>query len=118
MALIAVRLVMYADASVAPVAERFVVEAFKIVAVPVAIMLATEKPFAERREVEAFVAVRLVMKPFVKVKPVPEIAVVEAFPSVVCPATPRVPVKYPLVPVKPDAERFVVEAERIVEVEM
>ena len=91
--MIPVRLVMNADASVAPVAERFVVEALMRVAVPVAIMFATVKPLAERREVEAFVVVRLVMKPLVKVRPVPEILVVEALPSVVCPATAKVPVK-------------------------
>ena len=77
----------------APVAERFVVEALMRVAVPVAIMLATVNPLAERSEVEALVAVRFVMKPLVKVSPVPEMLVVEALPRVVCPATPRVPVK-------------------------
>ena len=55
---------MNADASVAPVAERLVVEALMRVAVPVAIMFATVRPFAERREVEAFVAKRLVVVVF------------------------------------------------------
>ncbi len=71
-ALRSVELVAKSDARVAPVAERFVVEALRIVAVPVAIMLPTVKPLAERMEVEAFVVERLVMKPLVKVRPVPE----------------------------------------------
>ena len=92
-ALVKIAFVAKSDAIVAPVAERLVVEALMSVAVPVAIMLATVKPLAERSEVEAIEAVRFVMKPLVKVSPVPEMLVVEALPSVVCPATPRVPVK-------------------------
>ena len=41
------------DASVAPVAERLVVEALLIVAVPVVLVLVNEAPVAERLVVEA-----------------------------------------------------------------
>ena len=60
-ALFAVKFPMNADVSVAPVAERLVVDALRIVAVPVAIMFATVKPFAERLDVEANVAKKLVV---------------------------------------------------------
>ena len=60
-ALVAVRFVMNADARVAPVAERFVVEAFRMVAVPVVLVLVNDAPDAERLVVEAFVAERFVV---------------------------------------------------------
>jgi hypothetical protein len=105
----------------AETAEKSVVEAFVIVAVPVVLVFTNDAPFAERlvvdaesvvevateREamvevevkvvpnvddaeesavVEAFSAVKVVlvrvaMKPFVKVRPVPDTPVVEALPS-------------------------------------
>ena len=74
---------MNADASVAPVAERFVVEALVIVAMPVVLVFANDAPFAERFVVDALVLVRVAMKPLVKVRPVPDTCEVEALPKVV-----------------------------------
>ncbi len=53
----AVRDVTNADASVAPVAERLVVEALVIVAVPVVLVFTNDAPFAERFVVDATVIV-------------------------------------------------------------
>ena len=101
--------VVSVEPSVAPVAERFVVEALVIVAF-VAVSdvrnpFVAKKPVALRFVVEAFV---------VKVEPneapVADTDVVEATPSVVFPTTSSVPVKSPFPPVKPVAERFVVLA--------
>ena len=96
-----VAFVAKSDASVAPVAERFVVDALMSVAVPVAIMLETVNPFAERIDVEAVVAKRRVAVAFVVIK-----FVAVAF---VAKSDARV---------APVAERLVVDAEKMVEVEM
>jgi hypothetical protein len=84
-AFVEVRLARNALVKVRPVPEVLVVEAFNIVAVPVVFV-------------------------FVKEAPVAESEVVEATPRVVLPVTSSVPVKLPLPPVKPVAERFVVDA--------
>jgi hypothetical protein len=83
--------VTFALVNVAPVPERLVVEALRMVAVPVVFELVTVNPVAERAVVEAFVIVPLVIIPFRKVRPVPEMPVVEALTRVVKPVTPRVP---------------------------
>ncbi len=54
-AVFAVSALTYADEIVAPVAERLVVEAFVIVAVPVVLVFTNDAPFAERLVVEALV---------------------------------------------------------------
>ena len=69
---------MYAWLIVAPVAERLVVDALKIVAVPVVLVLVNEAPRAERLVVDALIDVALVMNPLVNVSPVPVTSVVEA----------------------------------------
>ena len=78
-----------------------VVEALIRVAVPVAIMLATVKPFAERIDVDAVVAKKRVAVAFVVMKFVAVAFVAKRDASVA-----------------PVAEKLVVDAERMVEVEM
>jgi hypothetical protein len=56
-AFVAVRLVMNAEVKNAPTADTFVVEALRIVAVPVVLELVTESPVAERFVVDALSAV-------------------------------------------------------------
>jgi len=82
---------------VIPTAERFVVDAFAIVAVPVVFVFVKVAPVAERFVVDAFIKValatfRFVKYPLVNVNPVPEILVVDAFVKVTLPKTCNVPV--------------------------
>ena len=60
------------------VPEVFVVEALKIVAVPVVLVSTNVAPVAERLVVEALTDVRLPIKPLVNVNPVPDTSVVDA----------------------------------------
>lgn len=73
--------VEYRLVRVAPVAERFVVLAFRIVAVPVVFVFVNVAPTADKFVVDALVKVAFVINPFVKLRPVPEIAVVLALVS-------------------------------------
>ena len=78
--------------------ERLVVEALKILAVVIV----------------AFVIVALLENKLESVAPVADRLVVEALASVVSPFTFNVPVKIPLLPVKPLAERLLVFIQGIV----
>ena len=53
-AVVPVRAPIKAEVNVAPVADRLVVDAFRIVAVPVVFVLVNEAPVADRLVVEAF----------------------------------------------------------------